>query len=76
MNSLRKPRVGDRVQIVGFTGAYEVVRVERNGLMVDLKHLGHGDSDYIEKQILAHELRYVGNSQATSSTITNQPKAS
>jgi hypothetical protein len=76
MNSHRKPRVGDRVQIVGFTGAYEVVRVERNGLMVDLKHLGHSESDYIEKQILAHELRYVGNMQATSPAKTVQQKAS
>jgi hypothetical protein len=75
MNSLRKPRVGDRVQIVGFTGAYEVVRVERNGLMVDLKHLGHAESDYIEKQILAHELRYVGNTQAASPAKTVEQKA-
>ena len=58
MNTMRRPRVGDLVRIDGFLGDFEIVRVERNGLMVDLRHLGRPGSDYIEKEILTRELRY------------------
>ena len=56
---MRLPRIGDRVRIDGFLGTFEIVRVDRNGLMVDLKHLGRPGSDYIEKEILTRELNYV-----------------
>ena len=59
MNTLRMPRIGDRVKIDGFLGEFEIVQIERNGLMVDLKHLGRPGSDYIEKEILTRELTYV-----------------
>ena len=56
---MRRPRIGDQVRIDGFLGIFEIVRVDRNGLMVDLKHLGRPGSDYIEKEILTRELNYV-----------------
>jgi hypothetical protein len=59
MNTMRLPRIGDQVRIDGFLGIFEIVRVDRNGLMVDLKHLGRPGSDYIEKEILTRELNYV-----------------
>jgi hypothetical protein len=56
---MRRPRLGDQVRIDGFLGVFEIVRVDRNGLMVDLKHVGRHGSDYIEKEILTRELTYV-----------------
>jgi hypothetical protein len=57
-NIAQRPRKGDRVQINGFLGVFEVVRVENNGSTADLKHLGVPGPDYIEKEILSHELVY------------------
>ena len=35
----KKPGIGDRVQITGFLGEFEVVQIKQHGLVVDLKHL-------------------------------------
>ena len=64
------PRIGDRVRIDGFLGVFEIVRIERNGLMVDVKHLGWPGSDYIEKEILTRELQYLDT--ADSSVRANE----
>lgn len=55
---MRRPSIGDEVGINGFLGLFEIVRIDRNRLMVDLKHLGLPGSDYIEKDILTRELNY------------------
>jgi len=67
MNTLRTPRIGDQVRIDGFLGVFEIVRIERNGLMVDLKHLGRPGSDYIEKEILTRELKYLDSAHPVNS---------
>ena len=67
MNRIRIPRIGDRVRIEGFLGEFEIVRIERNGLMVDLKHLGRPGSDYIEKDILTRDLRYLDTAEPVAS---------
>jgi hypothetical protein len=54
----RPPRIGDRVQISGFLGTFEVVQIRQEGLMTDLKHLGFSGPDYIEREILSKELIY------------------
>jgi hypothetical protein len=54
----RPPRIGDRVQISGFLGHFEVVQIRQEGLMTDLKHLGFPGPDYIEREILSKELIY------------------
>jgi hypothetical protein len=60
MNSkTRRPRIGDQVGIAGFLGRFEVVQVGLNGAMTDLKHLGVPGPDYIERDILSHELIYL-----------------
>lgn len=66
MNTLRKPRIGDHVRIDGFLGVFEIVRIERNGMMVDLKHLGMPGPDYIEKEILTRELMYLDSPRPVS----------
>ena len=60
-NSWQRPRKGDRVQINGFLGVFEVVQVGPNGATADLKHLGAPGPDYIEAEILAQELIYLNN---------------
>ena len=60
MNSkIRRPRIGDQVKIAGFLGRFEVVQVGLNGAMTDVKHLGSSGPDYIERDILSHELIYL-----------------
>lgn len=71
MNTLRKPRIGDHVRIDGFLGVFEVVRIERNGMMVDLKHLGRPGSDYIEKEILTRELKYLDSPRPVSAATAS-----
>lgn len=55
----RRPRVGDLVGISGFLGRFEVIQVGLDGAMTDLKHLGSPGPDYIERDILSHELIYL-----------------
>jgi hypothetical protein len=63
MNTRRQtPRVGDRVRISGFIGAFEIVEIRQDGLMTDLKHLDLPGPEYIEREILSKELIYLGNS--------------
>jgi hypothetical protein len=50
--------IGDMVQIMGFSGTFEVVQVRQDGLFADLKHLGSPGPDYIEKEIFSWELIY------------------
>ena len=57
-NTLKRPRKGDRVQINGFLGAFEVVQVAQDGSTADVRHVGSHGPDYIEKDILSHELIY------------------
>jgi hypothetical protein len=53
MDTLKRiPRIGDQVRIAGFSGRFEVVKVEKNGSMADLKHLDVPGPDYIERDIL------------------------
>lgn len=60
MDSLKRiPRIGDQVRITGFSGRFEVVRVGKDGSMADLKHLDVPGPDYIERDILHHELIYL-----------------
>jgi hypothetical protein len=60
MNSkTRRPRIGDQVGIAGFLGRFEVIQVGLNGATTDLKHLGLSGPDYIERDILSHELIYL-----------------
>ena len=54
----KKPCIGDRVQIAGFLGDFEVVLIRQRGLAVDLKHLGFPEPDFIEKDIPSSELIY------------------
>jgi len=66
MDSMRaRPRKGDRVQINGFLGLFEVVQVGMDGSTADLKHLDLSGPDYIEKEILYHELIYPNDPQLT-----------
>lgn len=55
----RRPRIGDQVGIAGFLGRFEVVKVGIDGATTDLKHLGLSGPDYIERDILCHELIYL-----------------
>ncbi len=57
--SLKRPSIGDRVQLTGFLGVFEVVRLVQNGSMVDLKHLDKGGPDYIEQEMSSRELIYL-----------------
>ena len=61
----RLPRIGDRVQISGFLGNFEVVQIRQEGLMTDLKHLGFPGPDYIEREILSKELIYPDQQEVT-----------
>jgi hypothetical protein len=61
----RFPRIGDRVQISGFLGTFEVVQIRQEGLMTDLKHLGFPEPAYIEREILSRELIYPEQLQAS-----------
>jgi hypothetical protein len=54
----KRTQIGDRVQIMGFTGTFEVVQLRQGGLVADLKHLGSPGPDYIEKEIFSCELIY------------------
>jgi len=68
MNSkIRRPRIGDQVGIAGFLGKFEVIQVGLNGAMTDLKHLGSSGPDYIERDILSHELIYLDVQKLDSS---------
>ena len=58
-NTRQRPRKGDRVQINGFLGVFEVVHVGPNGATADVKHLGLPGPDYIEVEILSQELIYI-----------------
>ena len=74
MNSkIRRPRIGDQVGIAGFLGRFEVIQVGFNGAMTDLKHLGVSGPDYIERDILSHELIYLNPQKAdTLSNLTER----
>jgi len=63
MNSIRRiPRKGDRVQILGFLGTFEVVLFKADGTC-DLRHLDSPGPDYIENQVFWRELVYLNPSQ-------------
>ena len=57
------PSIGDRVQIAGFLGEFEVVQVRNGGLMADVRHLGSPGPDYIEEDILSTDLIYSSHSR-------------
>jgi hypothetical protein len=40
-------------------GRFEVIQVGLNGATTDLKHVGLSGPDYIERDILSHELIYL-----------------
>ena len=74
MNSkIRRPCIGDQVGIAGCLGRFEVIQVGFNGAMTDLKHLGVSGPDYIERDILSHELIYLNPQKAdTLSNLTER----
>ena len=65
---LKNPHVGDRVRLTGFLGVFEVIRVGPDGSLVDLKHLDLHRTDYIEREVSAHDLIYVRAPQAAASS--------
>jgi hypothetical protein len=74
MNSkIRRPRLGDQVGIAGFLGRFEVIQIGLNGAIIDLKHLGSCGPDYIERDILSHELIYLNAEKLdTSANLTGE----
>jgi hypothetical protein len=55
----RKPRIGDRVRVIGFLGEFQITGVQEAGVTVDLKHLGTPGPDYIETEVLVRELIFL-----------------
>jgi hypothetical protein len=77
MNITRKyPSIGDRVQIDGFLGEFEVVQVRNDGMMADLRHLGSPGPDYLEKDILSRDLIYSRRSQHAANSPTQRSATS
>ncbi|MGA2218830.1 MAG: hypothetical protein ABSG51_12130 [Terracidiphilus sp.] len=58
---MKTPRIGDRVKVVGFLGTFEVIHVQPDGSMTDLKHLDTPGPDYIEREIFTRELIYLNS---------------
>jgi hypothetical protein len=59
----RVPREGDRIQIAGFLGVFEVVGVREGGTSADLKHLSMECWDYTEEDLLSKETVYMNPPQ-------------
>ncbi|MGD0733413.1 MAG: hypothetical protein ABR956_19270 [Terracidiphilus sp.] len=73
-NKTRVPRKGDRIQIAGFLGVFEVIELREDGLCADLKHLSLPCWDHTEENLPSKELVYLNPlpPEAGSSRLPNE----
>jgi hypothetical protein len=71
----RMPCKGDRVQVPGFLGVFEVIEVRENGSCADLKHLSLPCWDYTEEDMLSKKLTYLDPPQSVTPANAFAPQS-